>query len=711
MLLLSHSAAQDICLAESEPCEHLDDLHNLLLIEHNAEGLLQDRLKERMHIDNFLFPVQSVDEIRYHAAAEGPGTIERHRRDQIDKAFWLEILDQIRHACRLHLKHGTRIAIAKHLCRLRILQRNLINIQLDSMGAADMVDRIGNDGQRAQPQEVHFEQAERLHIVFVELCDKRPLGDPYRHLICKRRFCDHDTGCVNGGITRQSLNLSRKIDDPARRLILLIALAKVRRFLKRSIQRYVKLCRDEFCDCRHLAERHLEYACDIANGAFCAHCAKGCNLRNMILTVTFLDIRNNPSAVDVVKINIDIRHRHALGVKKALKEECVLEGIDVRNAEQIGNDAACCRSAPRSDGHAVFPCVVDKIPNDEEVAGISHVVNDAKLIIKPLTDLIVCIRIAQGKTFLTERTQIGIIALIPFRHWIIRQLQFAKSEIHLTSFGNLHCVFKCSRIICKEFRHLLLRFQIVVGSRKAHAVRIVDCSPRLHTEQDIMELAVIRMNIVDIICCDKSDTMLLCQITKSMIHRFLFRESVILYFQEKIRMPEYVDIFANDLIRLFYIPAQNRLRNLSCNTGGKRDNSLMVAAQKFLINARFIIISLNICERYELNKVTIAELILGKKDQMIIALAIHLCAFLPHTRCEVDLASDNGMDPLCLCLFIESNHTVHDAVIGHSDRIHPEFFRAAHKLLDPTCAVQQTVFRVHMEMSKCHRFPPFRSVP
>ena len=44
VLLLAHRAAQEVCLAEREACKHLHDLHDLLLVEHNPERLLEDGL-------------------------------------------------------------------------------------------------------------------------------------------------------------------------------------------------------------------------------------------------------------------------------------------------------------------------------------------------------------------------------------------------------------------------------------------------------------------------------------------------------------------------------------------------------------------------------------------------------------------------------------------------------------------------------------------
>ena len=94
---------------------------------------------------------------------------------------------------------------------------------------------------------------------------------------------------------------------------------------------------------------------------------------------------------------------------------------------------------------------------------------------------------------------------------------------------------------------------------------------------------------------------------------------------------------------------------------------------------------------------------------MIVAGTVDLCAFLTHPRSKINLAADDGMDALCLCLFVEPDSTIHNTVIGDGDRIHPQFLCAAYELLDPTRAVQQTVFGMHMQMGKGHSVPPFPS--
>ena len=47
-LLLAHRTAQNICLTERKACQCGGYLHNLLLIQNNAVGILQNRLHQRM---------------------------------------------------------------------------------------------------------------------------------------------------------------------------------------------------------------------------------------------------------------------------------------------------------------------------------------------------------------------------------------------------------------------------------------------------------------------------------------------------------------------------------------------------------------------------------------------------------------------------------------------------------------------------------------
>ena len=58
----------------------------------------------------------------------------------------------------------------------------------------------------------------------------------------------------------------------------------------------------------------------------------------MIVAVALLDVLDDFFTLDVVEIDIDIRHRHALRVQEALEQQIVFQRVEVRDAEEIRDD-------------------------------------------------------------------------------------------------------------------------------------------------------------------------------------------------------------------------------------------------------------------------------------------------------------------------------------------------------------------------------------
>ena len=57
-------------------------------------------------------------------------------------------------------------------------------------------------------------------------------------------------------------------------------------------------------------------------------------------------------------------------------------------------DAACCRAAPRSHWNVMLSRPVDKIPDDQKIIDIAHILNDIQLIVKLFLDCTIILRIA-----------------------------------------------------------------------------------------------------------------------------------------------------------------------------------------------------------------------------------------------------------------------------------------------------------------------------
>ncbi len=65
----------------------------------------------------------------------------------------------------------------------------------------------------------------------------------------------------------------------------------------------------------------------------------------------------------------------------------VLQRIERRDSETIGDDASSGRSSPRTDENAVLLREPDEVPNDQEVVRQLHIADDTQLIGQAILDI------------------------------------------------------------------------------------------------------------------------------------------------------------------------------------------------------------------------------------------------------------------------------------------------------------------------------------
>src|ERR1041384_4192040 len=137
--------------------------------------------------------------------------------------------------------------------------------------------------------------------------------------------------------------------------------------------------RDEFGDPFDLGVRHLERPADILDRGLRSERSEGDDLADGVAAVQPGDVIDDvPTATDA-KVDIDIGHGHTPGVEKALEEEIVLEGIDVSDLETVGDQRPRRRPATGSDGNRMLFGVANEVPDDEEVAGETHLLDHLDL--------------------------------------------------------------------------------------------------------------------------------------------------------------------------------------------------------------------------------------------------------------------------------------------------------------------------------------------
>ena len=239
-------------------------------------------------------------------------------------------------------------------------------------------------------------------MILIVLRHERAVGDLHGHIVGQGISRDHDARRMGRRVARQPLQVAREVDEPLRLVALLVDAAKILRVGKRTVERDAEFRRNGFRHAVDARVRHFERTPDIANRALRRHRAEGDDLRDMIGAVAALHIVDDLLTANIAEVDVDIRHRHALRIQKPLKEQFILQGIEVRDAQEIGDDAARRRAAPRTNGDALAARILDEIPDDEKVAVIAHAVNDGKLVVEPFAHGWRDLFVAKGQILLAE---------------------------------------------------------------------------------------------------------------------------------------------------------------------------------------------------------------------------------------------------------------------------------------------------------------------
>ena len=143
----------------------------------------------------------------------------------------------------------------------------------------------------------------------------------------------------------------------------------------------MKRRRNEFCNHVRLRKRKVERPADVPDRASGRHGAEGHDLRDMVVSVFLPHIVDNFASSRVSEVHIDIGHRHALGVQKALEEEAILHGVDLCDMKRIRYHRACRAAAPGADRNTRAFREIHKVPHDQEVVRKAHLLDHVNFVV------------------------------------------------------------------------------------------------------------------------------------------------------------------------------------------------------------------------------------------------------------------------------------------------------------------------------------------
>ena len=149
------------------------------------------------------------------------GTVECVDGGDVADAGGAQLLADIRHAGRFHLKHAGGSAGGQHLEHRRVVIRDPVQVKL-RLPPVDHVLRIVQHRQVAQGQKVHLQQTQFLQRGRFVLGDNALVVAGQRHIGVDRSAGNDHARCVLGGVAGHSLDGLSRVNKPAYLFLALI---------------------------------------------------------------------------------------------------------------------------------------------------------------------------------------------------------------------------------------------------------------------------------------------------------------------------------------------------------------------------------------------------------------------------------------------------------------------------------------------------------
>ena len=235
-----------------------------------------------------------------------------------------------------------------------------------------------------------------------------------------------------------------------------------------------------------------------------------------------------------------------------------------------------------------------------------------------------------------------------FRRRKNREMQLAELDLQVALPGDFQRVLHRLGRVGEARLHFLRRAQIKLLRLVAHPFRVGQLRLRADANQAIVRVRMAFLDVMNVVRRDELEAEFLRPLDQMPVDLRLFRDAVVLQFEVKIVRAERLLEPIHRVARLVQLVLEDPIRDFARETAGHRNQAFLVRGQDFLVNARLVIIALQMRGGGELDEVFVAGLVLRQQAEMMINVASAAAGFLfqPAARRDINLAADDGLDAL-----------------------------------------------------------------
>ena len=359
--------------------------------------------------------------------------------------------------------------------------------------------RISDDSQGAQPQKVHLQKTQLFDLGHVELGHRQAVVGGKRQIIIRRLRRNNHACRVGGGVPGHALHLQCGVDEFGHLRVGIVELFQLAGNLQCPLEGHFQLHGHKLCYHVHLLVWNTHHAAHIPDGVAGCHGTKGDDLRHMVRTVFAVDVVDDFLSALVAEVHVEIRHTDALRVQKALEDQVVADGIDIRDAHAVGSNTARAGAASRPHRDALTFCKIDIVPHDEVVVGIPHGLDHADLVFQAVDVGLRHVRaVAALQAVPAEFFKVGLI-IHAVRGFVVRDLGVTELKVKIALLGDLCRIGTGFRYHGEQLVHLVCGLDVEFISLELHAVGILNGLAGLDAQQNALHLGVLFAQIMGVV--------------------------------------------------------------------------------------------------------------------------------------------------------------------------------------------------------------------
>ena len=726
--------------------------HDVFLVDHQAVGLAENFFQVGVVVGHRLLVVLAVGVVVVHVFAQRPRPIQRRQGRDVVERRRSEATHQGAHLGTFELEDADRITEAQHLKDLFVVEGNVVDVNARARRALNVVQGAFDNGEVAQPQEVHLEQPELLNGGgFILRNNRRFLSRGVRRRLALDRYVveDRTTGDHDGrGVDTVLAALVDEplcgVNDVAHFLVVFVHLAQ---FLGFAVPALVAGRAGEAGLEREVLAHHqwghglansvtelwwvAQHTRRIADGGAGLDGGERDNLSHVVRPVAFGRVANHVAAVTLVEVHVDVGHLLTARVQEALEDQAVGNRVEVDDTQAVGDAAAGGRAATRTNANALFASVADQVPHHEEVVREAHVGYDAQFVVQALGHLrrqVVPVAFACAGVGQFAQEAVGAFlvrgALEIGGDRELGQRAVAELNSQVNPLGNRQCVVAGLGDVAEEVAHLRGGLKVVLVALEAEAVGVRHACARANTEQGVVHLVVAVLDVVQVVRGEERRVQVASNLQEAGVGAGLLGQAVVLHFDEEVFGAEDRLQTPGQLEALLVVVTQQGLKDNTTQAARGGDESFVMLFEQLPVETGLVVVALEEGPRGNLTKILVPGVVGGQQGQVVVQLlptfsvatgVIDLAAARRpvETRVgrHVGLETDNRHHVVLAARLVEVDRAVEVAVVRDTNCRLPVRLGREHHFLEARRAVEHRILGVVVQMDKAvsHESPFARS--